>query len=282
MVVRPVRVLPFVRLLAWFAAAGTLLVVSPRAQAAEPGSPVSSGEASARIADLNEAGSKHYEDRNYRLAIEKFIEAYAIDHDPNLLFNIARCYEELGEVEAAIEKYEAFVDAKGADAEGRVRAQASLRALRALRLERLHQPDAGEKTAQDASRDAEPASASSAAGSPGILPWAALGAGVVMTGTGTVLYLLGSSDHDRVTGAPGFDEPSGVHPMTRAEADALVTSGNTKKLMGGVGIGLGGALLGASIALFLTSGDARKGGASPAIALDTGKNHVSATICGRF
>ena len=73
------------------------------AHAADASSEVS--ERGARVSELNEAGAKYYSARSYRRAIEKFIEAYAIDRDPNLLFNIARCYEELGETAAAIEKY---------------------------------------------------------------------------------------------------------------------------------------------------------------------------------
>src|SRR5262245_29889092 len=80
------------------------------AAAASRASRESDGSNDARVAELNEAGAKHYAKRNYRLAIESFIEAYAIDHDLNLLFNIARCYEELGETAAAIEKYQAFIE----------------------------------------------------------------------------------------------------------------------------------------------------------------------------
>ncbi len=81
--------------------------------AAEPAATAPDGSTSARIAELNESGARAYADRNYRAAIEKFVEAYAIDHDPNLLFNLARCYEKLGDLPAAIEKYEAFVAAPG-------------------------------------------------------------------------------------------------------------------------------------------------------------------------
>src|SRR5688500_15364231 len=66
-------------------------------------------QGSTGVAQLNEEGAALYAARDYRRAIEKFIQAYAVDADPNLLFNIARCYEELGETDAAIEKYEVFV-----------------------------------------------------------------------------------------------------------------------------------------------------------------------------
>src|SRR5690348_4833334 len=106
-------------------------LASPAAHAEPP----SSDAEAARIAELNEAGARAYNGRNYRAAIEKFVEAYAIDHDPNLLFNIARSYEKLGEVDAAIEKYEAFMAAPGADTEGRLKAKASLAELQKLRDE---------------------------------------------------------------------------------------------------------------------------------------------------
>src|SRR5262245_54578859 len=100
----------------------------PASAANEPRGASTSNQAN--VGQLNEEGAAFYAARDYRRAIEKFIQAYAIDSDPNLLFNIARCYEELGENEAAIEKYETFLKTPGADAKGRQRARESLTALR--------------------------------------------------------------------------------------------------------------------------------------------------------
>src|SRR5262245_47021729 len=108
------------------------LALAPTPAIAEPAADGSDPGRAARAAELNEAGARLYRERNYRQAIERFIEAYAIDRDANLLFNIARCYEELGDTSAAIEKYTAYINAPGADAAGRLRAEQSLRALRAL------------------------------------------------------------------------------------------------------------------------------------------------------
>src|SRR5688572_30400720 len=88
------------------------------ARAAETRSNAAAPANQANVAQLNEEGAAFYAARDYRRAIEKFIQAYAIDTDPNLLFNIARCYEELGEVDAAIEKYETFLKTPGADTRG--------------------------------------------------------------------------------------------------------------------------------------------------------------------
>jgi hypothetical protein len=233
-----------------------LTLFAPRlASAAEP-SPADANDASAsaRITELNEAGAKAYADRNYRLAIEKFVEAYAIDHDPNLLFNIARCYEKLGDTSAAIEKYEAFIAAPGADTDGRLKAKASLRELRLLESQggtTSERANEAQPPTENAGIDAEspPSDAS-----PRLLPWLALGGGALATGLGVTFYVLGIRDHDRVTNAPGFGDGKTVHPMTRAEAQSYVDSGDSKKLVGGLGLGLGRALLATSAVLFLTGG----------------------------
>src|SRR5450755_434243 len=67
---------------------------------------------------------------DYRHALERFLQAATIDQDSNLLFNIARCYEMLGDRDAAIEKYEAFLAKPDADSQGKVRANEAIRALR--------------------------------------------------------------------------------------------------------------------------------------------------------
>jgi hypothetical protein len=250
------------------------------AGAAEPGA----DDESARVAELNESGAKHYADRSYRRAIEKFIEAYAIDHDPNLLFNIARCYEELGETDAAIEKYRAFVAAPGADTDGRLRAQESLKALEKLRAEgpAPSARDTEGSTTPAAAPPAEPGAAGEPSGS--VLPWVALGAGVVAAGLGTTFYVLGVRDHDRVTNAPGYGDASGVHPMTEREARSLVASGDTKKVVGGIGLGLGGALVATGAVLFLSGnkGAPARDASALTFTVDPSPRHVSLAVSGRF
>jgi len=234
----------------------------------------------ARVDELNEAGAKYYSARSYRLAIEKFIEAYAIDHDPNLLFNIARCYEELGETAAAIEKYEAFIAAPGADASGRLRAEESLRALRGLPVEGT---DEKEKEAPASTPDAEGGSGAEPS-TVGVLPWVALGGGVVVAGLGATFYALGASDHAEVTSAPGYGDPSTVYPMTESEATALVESGNTKKVVGAIGLGLGGALIATSVVLFVTAGKSGPARESSALrfTVDPGPRRLSLGVTGSF
>lgn len=84
----------------------------------------------ATVQHMSEQGATYYQLRDYRRATELFQQAYGIDPDPNLVYNIARCYEALGDKQTAIEKYEIFISSPGADSKGRVRAQDAVRLLR--------------------------------------------------------------------------------------------------------------------------------------------------------
>jgi hypothetical protein len=217
------------------------------------------------VVQLNAEGSRFYKARDYRRAVEKFIQAYAIDRDPNLLFNVARCYEKLGENAAAIEKYEEFLTTPGADAQGRQRAEESLATLRKLE-EKPNTPERMTPPVADPAQASTPAPAPESASHSrtSIVPWLALGTGVASAGFGAILFALGASDHDTVTNADGYDDPTAVDIMTESEAQSLVDSGNTKKLVGGIGLGVGGALIATSIVMFVTGVGS---GASESVAL---------------
>jgi tetratricopeptide (TPR) repeat protein len=223
-------------------------------------------EASAEVTRLNEAGSELYKIREYRRAVEKFIEAYAIDHDPNLLFNIARCYEQLGETEAAIEKYEQFSKMPGADTDGRQRAEESLRKLRQLLLVQGQDdpPTDAEALGQTTSPTPPIAAPRPAADSVNgeadgsslrLWAWLSLGVGAAAAGVGTTLYLLGSADHSKVEDTQGFGSSVRVHSLTQAEAEHLVASGDTKKRLGVIGFSAAGAFVVTSALLFIFDDD---------------------------
>jgi tetratricopeptide (TPR) repeat protein len=64
-------------------------------------------------------GRAHYASREFAEAAEHFIEAYELTQAPELLYNLARCYERLGEEERAAEQYEMYLR-MSPDAEDRV------------------------------------------------------------------------------------------------------------------------------------------------------------------
>jgi tetratricopeptide (TPR) repeat protein len=237
----------------------------------------------ANVAQLNEEGASFYAARDYRRAIEKFIQAYAVDSDPNLLFNIARCYEELGETDAAIEKYETYLKTPGAEARGRQRARESLTALREAAETARKSPASGSsRPVSPAASSAEASTAEPAAPEgPSAWPWVVLGGSVVSAAVGTTFYLLGVSDHHKVTEAQGFGNPTEVSPLTRSQAQHWVDSGDSKKLIGGIGLGLAGALAATYVVLLVTD-DQRTASDGPRLALDLSPQGSSLTFQGSF
>ncbi|MCP4606828.1 MAG: tetratricopeptide repeat protein [Proteobacteria bacterium] len=55
------------------------------------------------------SGSESFEVGNYRKAIDQFRKAFEIVRSPEILYNIGRCHEELGEAEEAIYQYEMYL-----------------------------------------------------------------------------------------------------------------------------------------------------------------------------
>jgi hypothetical protein len=274
-------------------AAGALLTLSlalgpvrAHAAEAEPPRAAQASESEARVLSLSDEGAALYERGEYRRALENFIAAFAIGQDPNLLFNMGRCYQQLGEKSVAEEKYRAFIADPGADPAGIERATAL--------IEMLHEPTPAAAEASvlvpvaaapaAAARDTERAHEPSALRS--ILPWATLGASVACLTAGTTLYLLGAADHGRITDSRGYDDPGGTSPLTEVRARDLVSSGDTKKTIGGIGLGLGGALLATSIVLFVTDrSDASSAGARAprlGLTLAPSPSGASAGLIGSF
>ncbi len=62
-----------------------------------------------QVEELSEQGGRRYGEKDYEGAIELFKEAYNLRPVPNLLYNIARCYEKLQDWDQAIEYYEKFI-----------------------------------------------------------------------------------------------------------------------------------------------------------------------------
>lgn len=206
---------------------------------------------SGRVVALNEEGGALYAAGDYRRAAERFLRAYAVDEDPNLLFNIASCYEALGDIDAALEKYRAFLADPDADIEGRPRAEQALARLTELESAPAEAPQPPPAPAPAVSAPVAVAPADTTTHDASWVPWAALGGGVALGALGATFYLLGTADHTEVTDAPGFDDPDSVASMTRSRADALVRSGDTKKAIGVASASAGAALIVGSVVWWL-------------------------------
>jgi hypothetical protein len=173
----------------------------------------------------------------------------------------------------------------GADTRGRQRARESLQTLRESR---------DKDSTRDASATASktPASAEHASDSPvqqpkaehqtSLVPWLTLGGGVLFAAAGTTFYLLGASDHNKVTDAQGYGDPDAVADMTRKEADDLVSSGNTKKVMGGVSLGLAGALAATYVVLMVTGDDSPSEESNVALTVLPSRSGAALSVQGSF
>jgi len=238
------------------AALACLVAGSAAAQETGPTEPPAPAEPSAddgRVVELNERGSSLYAEGDYRRAVELFLQAYAVDGDPNLLFNVAACYEGLGDRDAAIEKYRAFLADPSAAPEGRPRAEGAI--ARLLANDAAQPPKApleplvaAAATPAVAPPVAPPAAAPVPAGRepddlPEWLPWAVLGGGAALGVAGAAFYLMGVADHREVTEASGYDDPNAVVHSSRDQAEALIESGDTKKLVGVTTAAVGGAVV---------------------------------------
>ena len=96
--------------------------------------------------------------------------------------------------------------------------------------------------------------------------WATLGTGVALVAGGALSYGLGEADHRAITDTAGYGTP-GVTDMTRQQALDLETDGYTKKTVGYVLWGVGGAALVTSVVLLVVDDDAEPAiglGAAPA------------------
>lgn len=179
---------------------------------------------------LNESGSDLYSAGKYAAALAQFERAYSLVAEPNLLFNIAGCHERLGQKSQAIEYYRWFLGSSSTDVTGRRRAIAAL-----ARLSAAPEPVP------------PPAPKPSGGWDNPVWPIVTLGAGILFAGLGAGLYLDGAHDHNEVTSAPGFGEGSST--LTEVEAQKLIDSGDTKKLVGGIAFGFGTALIATHVAI---------------------------------
>ncbi len=221
------------------------------------------------VEQLSIEGAELFQAGQYLKALEKYKEAYAIDKIPNLIYNMARCYEELGEIDKAKDHLTQFLSEPDTSAQDR---QTAVNRLKALE-ERQRQSEVAPERETDAAdkpdlSDDKDASAANAPDIPDttdgtaasnedsdspiwpVMQWTTLTLGTAAVAGGTVLFFLGNTDHQAVEDAQK-DDPVPPDTITRAEAKGLIEDGDKKKLFGYIAWGAGGALLLVSGALFL-------------------------------
>jgi tetratricopeptide (TPR) repeat protein len=184
---------------------GVILAAAPaHAQPAKRGPP--SGAQPSRSGDAVAAYSAQarqaYEAGSFRDAIALYEKAYAIEPEPTLLFNLARCHEALGALEdlrAAVRAYGAYLEAspRTSDRAAIERRVEALRKQVAIMEAEQRRPAEAEATKRPSP---PPAPVAPRAASP--WPWVVCGVGAGGVVAGAILGVLATDAHDDAQASP--------------------------------------------------------------------------------
>jgi tetratricopeptide (TPR) repeat protein len=157
----------------------------------------------ARAADLYQQSIDSYRKGDFKTTIVQLKEAYALDPQPVLVYNLARAYEGVGDTDAAIDAYSHYLelDPKAPDRGAIEQRIATLRRERDERIALQKQSDADRRAAQEqAARAAREKKASDAqpAQKPhrrSAWPYVVGGVGLAGIAAGGVVGLMAVSEH---------------------------------------------------------------------------------------
>lgn len=222
-----------------------------------------------QVEQLYLEGIALYKNSQYREAIAKFEKAHAIFPDPNLLYNMGRAYELLGELEPALAEFERCMASADLPPELKTKAQARIASIQSAQkeaelakaeAERNQAKSLDKKDAQASAGEQEEKRRSNPAPeeSGSVLKttgWITAAGSVGLLGAGGVFYFLGASDHGDLEDAMN---DGGVGTLTRVEAEALAKDGEDRKTLGVILMASGGALALTSALCFLLDEDEKK------------------------
>lgn len=187
------------------------------------------GEGFSEVEKLYTQGATHFNRGQFSEALEKFQEAYKVYPAPNLLFNMARCYQALGQMDLAVTTYQRFIAQPGIDQATKQQAEQKVKEIEAAVKATGGARPTGTAAATAAGEQKEPVSFS---------PWQ-----YVMLGVGGAAIIGGG-----VTMGIGFSNASDAETrkdngeLDTEEYDALISDANTMKAIGYALLGVGGAL----------------------------------------
>jgi tetratricopeptide (TPR) repeat protein len=232
--------------------------------ATPPGGP---GSAEQQALDVYKKSKAAYDRGDFKTAVDLLLQAYAIEPKPVILFNLARAYEGLGEVENAIDAYTRYLEKEpnSSDRGALERRVATLEKQReeraALEKERDERAKLElEQTERGASGGVTPK------GRLSLVPWIVGGVGLLSIGTGVGLGVAVGPLHQSAVG----DKDAGTALSKQAQAQSVATAANVLFIVGG-SLALGGATWGV-IELATRSGRGAKVAVGPG----------SVTVAGSF
>ena len=120
--------------LAW-----TCFALPPAAQGQDARPEKPAGQELARARKHFEAGARAYETGKLHIALDHFLKAYRLAPSPELLFNLARVYERMGEAEQGIHHFRRYLQEAKVSAKERRAVEARISALDRTRSRRRAQ-----------------------------------------------------------------------------------------------------------------------------------------------
>jgi len=215
------------RLVLWGALALVMLAaLTGRASASGPSS------ADRRAMELFEQSSERYNAGRFQEAVDLLKQAYALRSDPVLLYNLARAYEGLGDLDHAMAAYADFLRAQP-NAEDRGAIETRIATLRS-QIEQRAALKREREAAQRERREAEERAREAPARSPSVVPWIVTGVGAAALATGAVLGAVSAARHAAAIEAPQTeidDDQSQARHFATA-ANVLFASGGALAVAG--------------------------------------------------
>jgi hypothetical protein len=230
-----------------------LLTLSLSAQAPAPAADAS---VQAQVEAIYAEGAALYKAGKYRPAIEKFEEAFALYPEPNLLYNMGRAYEALGEIDQAMLKYRLCAQHPQSAPDVASKAREKLAVLEAAKAT---------SAATTTSSASTPATTSTAPGAPaaaapaesggfpvlGTIGAVAAVGGIAAAVAGGVVFAGGAALHDQISAAKNNTDENGVASITRVNAEQLAADGTSQKTTGVILLSVGGGLVLLSLPFFV-------------------------------
>ncbi len=167
------------------------LIGTPALAHAQEGDPIAQ-----RVNELSNKGFAAYQKEDYATAIEYFEKAYALEEVPNLLYNIARCYEKMEQWDKAIAYYEQFIVAPEVESEGRQKALKRVENIREIIATTKDLDNQKSATTSGGTHGEGGVQAPTTPADPKKSPWpyVTLGTGAALLGGGVIFGLLANAD----------------------------------------------------------------------------------------
>lgn len=178
----------------------------------------------ARAAELVNGATTAYRNGELQRATALLLQAYELDPQPVLLFNLARAYEGLGDVDAALAALEHYLqaDPRAPDRGAIEQRIGTLKRQREERIALEKQRDEERRRAEEERAKRAKATASNVR-ERSVVPYVLVGAGVAGLATGTVFRVLSGDRHDSAARL-STSQVSAVREQDTAESYATVAT----------------------------------------------------------